>query len=277
MIIVYCFIACLCGYLASLKVAWLNLTSKTSPLNPIGWTSVNSAKSITAPQLPIIRSGASQIEEGSRDVVRPNLGSPIAPTKPKRVIVAMTGATGAILGIRLLEKLARMNVETHLIISKWAGATISYETDYKLREVRALATKVYSAQDMAAPVSSGSFKVDAMIVIPCSMKTLSSVASGYGDDLISRAADVSFKERRRLILVVRETPLSGIHIENLMKVTQNGAIICPPVPAFYTKPKTVDDIIDQTVGRILDLVDIDTGDFERWTGMAKVSTEIKES
>ncbi|KAH8705941.1 phenylacrylic acid decarboxylase [Talaromyces proteolyticus] len=160
-----------------------------------------------------------------------------------------------------------MDIETHLIISKWADATITYETDYKLRAVKDLATKTYSSHDVAAPISSGSFKVNAMIVVPCSMKTLSSIATGYGDDLISRAADVTFKEKRRLILVARETPLSGIHLENMMKVTQNGAIIFPPVPAFYTRPKTVDDIVNQTVGRILDLLDIDTGDFERWNGM----------
>ncbi|KIW64223.1 hypothetical protein PV04_09174 [Phialophora macrospora] len=195
----------------------------------------------------------------------------MAPMRRKRVIVAMTGATGALLGIRLLEQLRRLDVETHLVMSKWAEATITYETDFKVRDVRALATKAYSSQDVAAPISSGSFRIDGMFVVPCSMKTLSAIASGYGDDLISGACDVTLKERRRLIVVARETPLTGIHLENMLKVTNNGGIIFPPVPAFYIRPTSVDDIVNQSVGRMLDLVDIDAGNFERWGGMRKTA------
>jgi phenylacrylic acid decarboxylase len=178
----------------------------------------------------------------------------------------MTGATGAILGIKTLIALRRLNVETHLIISKWAEATIKYETDYSPRNVRALADHVHNINDMAAPVSSGSFKTDGMIVVPCSMKTLAAINSGFCDDLISRTADVMLKERRRLVLVTRETPLSDIHLRNMLSVTQSGAVIFPPVPAFYIKASSIDDIVDQSVGRMLDLFDLDTADFERWEG-----------
>ncbi|EXJ90725.1 3-octaprenyl-4-hydroxybenzoate carboxy-lyase UbiX [Capronia coronata CBS 617.96] len=195
---------------------------------------------------------------------------PVTPRpRRKRVIVAMTGATGAILGIRLLEQLRQLDVETHLVMSKWAEATITYETDFKIPQVRALATKAYSSQDVSAPISSGSFRIDGMFVVPCSMKTLSSIASGYGDDLISRACDVTLKERRRLIVVARETPLTGIHLENMLRVTNNGGIIFPPVPAFYIRPSSVDDLVNQSVGRMLDLIGIDAGNFERWDGFRK--------
>lgn len=193
----------------------------------------------------------------------------LPPPRKKRIIVAMTGATGAILGIRLLEQLRAMDIETHLIISRWAAATIAYETTYKLHDVQKLATKCYAANDVSAPISSGSFKTDGMIVVPCSMKTLAAIAVGYGDDLITRAADVIFKERRKMVLVARECPLSGIHLENMLKVTREGAIIFPPVPAFYTRPQGVEDIVRQSVGRILDCVDVDVGGFERWSGMKK--------
>ncbi|KAE8440797.1 phenylacrylic acid decarboxylase [Mollisiaceae sp. DMI_Dod_QoI] len=187
----------------------------------------------------------------------------------KRIVIGMTGATGAILGIRLLTVLRRLNVETHLVISHWAEATIRYETDYTPANVRALADHVHSNRDQAAPISSGSFQADGMIILPCSMKTLAAVHAGYGDDLISRAADVMLKERRRLVLAIRETPLNEIHLKNMLGVTRAGAIICPTVPAFYTKPASIDDIIDQMVGRLLDLFDIDTGDFQRWSGIHK--------
>ncbi|RHZ53856.1 hypothetical protein CDV55_102533 [Aspergillus turcosus] len=187
----------------------------------------------------------------------------------KRIVVAMTGATGAILGIKTLIALRRLHVETHLVISKWAEATIKYETDYSPRNVRALADYVHPINDMAAPLSSGSFKTDGMIVVPCSMKTLAAINSGFCDDLISRTADVMLKERRRLVLVTRETPLSDIHLRNMLSVTQSGAIIFPPVPAFYIKASSVDDIVDQSVGRMLDLFDLDTADFERWEGWKK--------
>jgi 4-hydroxy-3-polyprenylbenzoate decarboxylase len=187
----------------------------------------------------------------------------------KRIVVGMTGATGAVLGIQLLLALRRLNVETHLIISHWAEATIRYETDYTPINVRALADHFYSNRDQAAAISSGSFHVEGMIILPCSMKTLAAVNSGYCDDLISRAADVMLKERRRLVLAVRETPLSEIHLRNMLDVTRAGAVVCPVMPAFYTRPQSIEDLVNQMVGRILDLFDLDTGDFQRWSGLDK--------
>jgi 4-hydroxy-3-polyprenylbenzoate decarboxylase len=197
----------------------------------------------------------------------PRLPLPAPTPAPIRIVVAMTGATGSVLGVRLLQILRRLNIESHLVISKWAAATLVYETDYTVKDLRALAYKTYSAQDVAASISSGSFRTHGMVIVPCSMKTLSAVANGYGDDLITRAADVTLKERRKLVVVARETPLTGIHLHNMMTITNNGGIIFPPVPAFYTKPQSVDDIVAQSVGRILDMFDIDAGDFERWSGM----------
>lgn len=184
----------------------------------------------------------------------------------RRIVVAMTGATGSILGIKVLLALRRLNVETHLVMSKWAEATIKYETDYHPSNVRALADHVHNINDMAAPMSSGSFKTDGMVAVPCSMKTLAAITTGFCDDLISRTADVMLKERRRLVLVTRETPLSDIHLRNMLTVTQSGAVIFPPVPAFYIRAAGVDELVDQSVGRILDLFDLDTGEFERWNG-----------
>ncbi|KAI1848886.1 hypothetical protein JX266_005314 [Neoarthrinium moseri] len=189
----------------------------------------------------------------------------------KRIVVAMTGATGAILGIKILIALRRLNIESHLVVSKWAEATIKYETDYNPKNVRALADHVHSLSDMAAPISSGSFKTDGMIVVPCSMKTLAAISTGYCDDLIARTADVMLKERRKLVLVTRETPLSDIYLRNMLSVTQSGAIIFPPVPAYYIKASSIDVLADQTVGRILDLFDLDTADFERWEGWKKTT------
>ncbi|KAF7621878.1 putative phenylacrylic acid decarboxylase [Aspergillus flavus] len=196
---------------------------------------------------------------------------PPVPTKGrrKRIVVAMTGATGSILGIKVLIALRRLNIETHLVISKWAEATIKYETDYHPRNVRALADYVHNINDMAAPISSGSFKTDGMIVVPCSMKTLAAINSGFCEDLISRTADVMLKERRKLVLVARETPLSDIHLRNMLSVSQAGAIIFPPVPAYYIKAASVDELVDQSVGRMLDLFDLDTADFARWEGWKK--------
>ncbi|KAI9925344.1 hypothetical protein ASPWEDRAFT_32368 [Aspergillus wentii DTO 134E9] len=188
------------------------------------------------------------------------------PPRRQKMIVAITGATGSILGIKTLITLRQMNVETHLIMSKWAEATIKYETDYTIANVRALADHVYNIHDMAAPIASGSFRVDGMVVVPCSVKTLAVISSGVCDDLISRAADVILKERRRLVLALRETPLSSIHIQNMMSATQAGAIIFPPVPAFYIKPSSIDDLVDHSVGRMLDLFGLDTANFERWEG-----------
>lgn len=191
------------------------------------------------------------------------------PAGRRRIVVAMTGATGAILGIKLLIALRRLNVETHLILSKWAEATIKYETDYHPSNVKALADHVHNINDMAAPVASGSYRTDGMIVVPCSMKTLAGIHAGYCDDLISRTADVMLKERRRLVLVARETPLSEIHLRNMLEVTRAGAVIFPPVPAFYIRSDGLEELMDQSVGRMLDLFDLDTGDFERWNGWAK--------
>lgn len=187
-------------------------------------------------------------------------------SRRRRIVVAMTGATGSILGIKVLLALRRLNVETHLVMSKWAEATIKYETDYHSSNVRALADHVHNINDMAAPISSGSFKTDGMIVVPCSMKTLAAITTGFCDDLISRTADVMLKERRRLVLVTRETPLSDIHLRNMLTVTQSGAVIFPPVPAFYIRAAGMDELVDQSVGRMLDLFDLDTGEFERWNG-----------
>ncbi|KAM0256127.1 hypothetical protein ACHAPA_012284 [Fusarium lateritium] len=191
------------------------------------------------------------------------------PRRRKRIIVALTGATGSILGIKTLIALRRLNVETHLIISKWAENTLKYETDYTVANIRALADATYSNHNLAAPIASGSFRVDGMIVVPCSMKTLSAISTGYCDDLISRAADVNIKERRRLVLVTRECPLSGIHLQNMLTATQNGAVVFPPVPAFYTKPATMGDLVNHSVGRMLDLFDLDTENFDRWNGFQK--------
>ncbi|PHH61474.1 hypothetical protein CDD81_321 [Ophiocordyceps australis] len=190
-----------------------------------------------------------------------------AQSRRKRIVIAITGATGAQIGIEILQALRRLNVETHLIISKWAAETIKYETDYTAASVKALADYAYNSHDLAAPISSGSYKTDGMLVVPCSVKTLAAINAGICDDLISRAADVSLKERRRLVLSVRETPLSEIHLRNMMDVTRAGAIIAPPVVGFYTRPTSVQEVLNQMVGRVLDLFDLDTGDFERWNGI----------
>jgi len=177
--------------------------------------------------------------------------------------------TPKVLGIRLLQALKKLNIETHLIMSKWAEATLKYETDTTASEIRSMASFNYTNKEMSAPISSGSFQTDGMIIVPCSMKTLGAIRAGFGDDLIARSADVVLKERRRLVMVVRETPLSDIHLENMLSLTRSGAVIFPPVPAFYTRPKSVADIVDQSVGRMLDMFHLDTGDFERWNGFKK--------
>lgn len=190
------------------------------------------------------------------------------PSAPRnKIIVAMTGATGAAIGIQVLLTLRKLNVETHLIISKWAAETIKYETDYTPSTMKSLADYVYNAHDMAAPIASGSYHIDGMIVVPCSVKTLAAINAGICEDLITRAADVCLKERRRLVLSLRETPLSEIHLRNMMEVTRAGAIIAPPVVGFYTRPSSVGDILDQMVGRLLDLFGLEAGNFERWEGM----------
>lgn len=184
-----------------------------------------------------------------------------------RFIVAITGASGAIYGIRLLQILKDLNIETHLIISKAANITICAETKFAIDNVKQLANYNYTPNDVAAKIASGSFKVKGMIIAPCSMKTLASIASGFEIDLISRAASVVIKEQKKLVLMVRETPLSAIHLENMLKLARIGVAICPPVPAYYNHPKTLEDIINHSVSRVLDLFNIETNLIERWQGV----------
>ena len=181
-----------------------------------------------------------------------------------RLVVAMTGATGATLGIRLLEVLADLGVETHLVLSDWARATIKIETDTSVDEVRELASHAYSSRDLAAGISSGSFRTDGMVVCPCSMKTLSAIRVGYSDNLITRAADVTLKERRRLVLVAREAPLSEIHLENMHYLARAGAVIFPPTVAYYSRPTSVDEVTDYVVGRVIDQLGIEHSLINRW-------------
>ena len=183
-----------------------------------------------------------------------------------RLIVALSGATGSIYGIRLLECLRDAGVETHAVISRWGVRTLLHETSYSKEQVEALATKAYAPGDMGAAISSGSFKTDGMIVAPCSAKTLAAIAHGVGDNLIHRAADVILKERRKLVLAVREAPLSEIHLENMLKLARMGVRIMPPLPAFYQHPATVDDIVDHTVMRLLDQCGLPLPSDARWTG-----------
>ena len=184
-----------------------------------------------------------------------------------RLIIGMSGASGVIYGIRLLEVLSRVEqVETHLVLSDSAKLNITIETDRSAKEVQALADEVYSNKDIAARLASGSFKTDGMIVAPCAVKTLSAIANSYADSLLVRAADVVLKERRRLVLVPRETPLHTGHCELLLKASQMGAILAPPMPAHYINPMTVDELVDHHVGRILDLFDLDPGLVQRWQG-----------
>jgi 4-hydroxy-3-polyprenylbenzoate decarboxylase len=183
-----------------------------------------------------------------------------------RLIVAITGASGALFGIRTLEALHALGIETHLVVSKWARSTIVHETSASLAQVEALATTVYHHENQAAPISSGSFKTDGMIVAPCSMKTLAAIRMGFGDTLISRAADVALKERRKLVLLARESPFSEIHLENMLALARMGVVIFPPIPAFYNKPATVDDIVNHIVGRVLDQFGLDMPGVQRWIG-----------
>ncbi|MDN5858482.1 MAG: UbiX family flavin prenyltransferase [Pseudonocardia sp.] len=183
-----------------------------------------------------------------------------------RIVVAMTGASGAVYGVRLLEALAELGVERHLVLSRWAEVTLLKETDRTVRDVAALATAVHAHRDQAAPIASGSFRHDGMVVAPCSMRSLAAIRFGIADDLVTRAADVTLKERRRLVLLARETPLGEVHLENMLAVSRMGAIIAPPVPAFYNNPQTIDDLVDHTVGRLLDLFGLDMPGLRRWTG-----------
>jgi 4-hydroxy-3-polyprenylbenzoate decarboxylase len=191
----------------------------------------------------------------------------------RRLIVGLTGATGAILGIRLLEALKECEVESHLIISNWANRTIEHETPYTAKQVRALATVYHSSTNMAAEISSGSFLTEGMVVIPCSMRTLSSIAQGYGEHLVHRAADVVLKERRKLVLVARESPLSEVHLENMLKLARMGVAIVPPMPAFYNHPKSINDVVDHIVARVLDQFGISAPFAKRWDGHMESSSK----
>ncbi len=181
-----------------------------------------------------------------------------------KLVVGITGSTGVIYGIKLLEVLKEKNIETHLILTEWAQKCIAMETDYNLDQVKSLATTISDENNMAASVSSGTHKIDGMIVIPCSMKTLSGIANGYDETLVARAAGVTIKESRKLVLVTRETPLTAINLENMLKLARLGVVILPPVPGFYTKPKTIDEVVSHTVGKCLDQFDIEHDLYKRW-------------
>ena len=191
-----------------------------------------------------------------------------------RLVVGITGASGAIYGVRLLERLRDLPVETHLIASRWARVTIEHETGRSFAEVKALADVVHAEDDQAATVSSGSFLTAGMIIAPCSTKTLAAIANGFSYNLICRAADVVLKERRRLVLAVRETPLHAAHLRNMLAVTDMGAIVAPPVPAFYAKPETLDDVVEQTVIRLLDQFDFHLESDSRWQGLRGARTPV---
>lgn len=189
-------------------------------------------------------------------------------TTVKPIVIGITGASGTIYGIRLLEKLKHLNIETHLVLSDAAKMTLRAETDYKMEYVTQLATCLHQYKNIGAVISSGSFITAGMIVAPCSMRTLSEIAMGLSSNLLSRAADVTLKERRRLVLLTRETPLHAGHIRAMAQANENGAIIMPPVPAFYKKPKTLDDLVNHTIIRCLDLFDIHIEHTNRWQGVA---------
>jgi 4-hydroxy-3-polyprenylbenzoate decarboxylase len=184
----------------------------------------------------------------------------------KRLIVAITGATGAIYGVRLLEALKAAQVETHLVLSKWGQQTVEHETGLGLADLQERATVVHGAGNMAATISSGSFQTAGMIIAPCSMRTVGAIAHSNGDNLVHRAADVVLKERRKMVLVPRETPLSEIHLENLLKLARMGVVILPPMPAFYNHPASIEDIVDHVVARVLDQFDIEASFAKRWDG-----------
>lgn len=189
---------------------------------------------------------------------------------PARLIVGITGATGTIFGVRLLQMLHGSGVETHLAVSKWAMRTLTHETQYSLKDVQNLATQNYAIGDQGAAISSGSFVTLGMVIAPCSMRTVASIAHGLGDNLIHRAADVVLKEKRKLVLVVRESPFNEIHLENMLKLARMGVVILPPVPAFYNHPQNLDDLINHVVMRVIDQFDIHLDVMNRWDGVLRV-------
>jgi 4-hydroxy-3-polyprenylbenzoate decarboxylase len=194
----------------------------------------------------------------------------------RKIIVGISGATGVMYGTRLLDVLRETEIETHLVLSDGARRNFKIETNLSIAQVEALADKVHDIKDLAAPIASGSFKTDGMVIVPCTIKTLSGIAHSYNDNLIVRAADVVLKERRKLVVMVRETPLHKGHLELMCRVADLGGIILPPVPAFYHAPRTIKDLIDQTVGKILDQLDVDHCLFRRWQGVEE-APEVLES
>ena len=192
-----------------------------------------------------------------------------AAAPPRRLVVAITGATGSAFGVRVLQMLQGTDVESHLVLSRWGARTLLHETPFTVEEVRRLATRSYAEGDQGAAISSGSFVTLGMVIAPCSVKTLGEIAHGYGRSLVQRAADVVLKEKRRLVLAVRESPLSEIHLGNMLKLARMGVVIAPPLPAFYNHPKTVDDIVSHTASRLLDLFDIHV-EAARWDGVLAV-------
>ncbi len=197
-------------------------------------------------------------------------------TNPTRLIVGLTGATGTIFGVRLLQMLHGSGVETHMVMSKWAARTLIHETQHTVEEVQDLATRNYPLGDQGAAISSGSFLTLGMVVVPCSMRTLAAIANGMADNLIHRAADVILKERRKLVLVVRESPLHDIHLENMLKLSRMGVMILPPVPAFYNHPQNLDDMINHVTMRVLDQFDIHLDVMNRWDGTMFTSADANE-
>lgn len=190
------------------------------------------------------------------------------PDMTPRLVVGISGASGVVYGVRLLELLRETPIETHLVVTRAAQLTFSQETTLRLADVESLADHTYSNQDVGAAIASGSFRTMGMVVAPCSVKSMSEISSGVTSSLLSRAADVVLKERRRLVLMVRETPLHRNHLRTMAELAELGAIIAPPVPAFYPNPRSVEALVDQTVGRVLDLFEIESGVVERWTGMS---------
>lgn len=187
--------------------------------------------------------------------------------KPSRLIVGITGATGTIFGVRLLQMLHGSGVETHLVMSKWALRTLTHETRFSIKQVQELATQSYGSGDQGAAISSGSFLTLGMVIAPCSMRTLAAIAHGLGDNLVHRAADVVLKERRKLVLVVRESPFHEIHLENMLKLARMGVVILPPVPAFYNHPQSLDDLVNHIAMRVIDQFDIHLDVMNRWDGV----------
>jgi 4-hydroxy-3-polyprenylbenzoate decarboxylase len=190
-------------------------------------------------------------------------------SNPRRLIIGISGASGIVYGVRILQVLQQSDIETHLVMSDSARMTLATELDMSVKEVEALASEVHSAKNIGATISSGSFKTMGMVVAPCSIKSLSEIAYGMTSGLLSRAADVVLKERRRLVLLIRETPLHSGHLRTMLQASENGAILMPPVPALYARPQSIEDMVNHTVGRCLDLFDIETDLVKRWSGMGQ--------